>query len=93
VLFSRQKEHNIAMAASETQFPGLPANLMNEVEKIARAQERDVTEVVSEAVDRYVKDLQWKSLKNYGRQKARERGIKEDDVPVLIAQSRSEHGR
>jgi hypothetical protein len=93
VLISREKEHNKAMAASNGQFPGLPESLMSEVEKIARAQERDVVEVVSEAVDRYVKDLQWKSLKNYGRQKARERGIKEDDVPLLIAQSRSDHGR
>jgi hypothetical protein len=81
------------MAASSGQFPGIPDNLMNEVEKIARAQDRDVVEVVSEAVDRYVKDLQWKSLKTYGRQKSRERGIKEEDIPVLIAQSRSEHSR
>ena len=91
-IFARE-EHNIRMAAVETEFPGLPQHLQSEVEKIARAQERGVTEVVSEAVDRYVKDLQWKSLKSYGRLKARERGISESDVPTLIAQSRVEHGR
>ena len=69
----------------------LPDDLRAEIEKVARAQDRTVNEVLAEAVDRYIKDKQWQGLKSYGRQKARELGIKEGDVPRLIAESRREH--
>ena len=38
-----------------------------------------------------IREEQWQTLKSYGRQKARERGIKEGDVLRLIAESRREH--
>ena len=50
-----------------------------------------MNEVLAEAVDRYLRDKQWQSLKSYGRQRARERGIKQSDVPRLVAESRREH--
>ncbi len=40
------------MATGETQIPSLPAPLMAEVEKVARAQKRTVSQVLAEAVDR-----------------------------------------
>ena len=79
------------MAIEQTDSLSLPDGLQAEIEKIARAQDRTVNEVLAEAVDRYIKEKQWQSLKSYGRQKARERGIKESDVPRLIAESRREH--
>lgn len=79
------------MATKE--IPGLPPQLQAELEKIAAAQERPVGEVLAEAVDRYVKDRQWAGLKTYGRAKAKERGIKEEDVPRLVGESRKELGR
>jgi hypothetical protein len=36
-------------------------------------QERTVSEVLAEAVDRYIKDEQWNSLKAYGRERPRAR--------------------
>jgi predicted transcriptional regulator len=79
------------MAMEHTENLSLPDALQAEIEKVARAQERTVNEVLAEAVDRYIKEKQWQSLKSYGRQKARERGIKESDLPRLIAESRREH--
>jgi hypothetical protein len=79
------------MATKE--IPSLPPQLQAELEKIAAAQERPVAEVLAEAVDRYVKDRQWTSLKTYGRAKAKERGISEADVDGLVAESRKELGR
>jgi predicted transcriptional regulator len=81
------------MATKETQTPPLPPQLQAELEKIAASQERPVAEVLAEAVDRYVKDRQWTALKVYGRAKAKERGIKEEDVPRLISEYRSERTR
>ena len=79
------------MATGQTENLSLPDGLQAEIEKVARAQERTVNEVLAEAVDRYIREKQWQSLKSYGRQKARERGIKEGDVLRLIAESRREH--
>ena len=79
------------MATGQTGNLSLPDGLQTEIEKVARAQERTVNEVLAEAVDRYIREKQWQSLKSYGRQKARERGIKEGDVLRLIAESRREH--
>jgi len=83
------------MAMGQTTNLSLPDGLQAEIEKVARAQERTVNEVLAEAVDRYIREKQWQSLKSYGRRKARERGIKESDVLRLIAESRQEreHGR
>jgi metal-responsive CopG/Arc/MetJ family transcriptional regulator len=76
------------MATRETKNLSLPERLLAEIEKVAVAQQRTVNEVLAEAVDRYVKDKQWTSLKSYGQQKARERGISDTDVESLIAESR-----
>jgi predicted transcriptional regulator len=81
------------MASGETQLPSLPEGLMAEIERIARAQDRSVSEVLAEAIDRYVKDQQWQALKGYGRARAQERGLVEGDVPRLISEYRSERGR
>ena len=79
------------MAKGQTENLSLPDGLQAEIEKVARAQERTVNEVLAEAVDRYIREEQWQSLKSYGRQKARERGIKEGDMLRLVAESRREH--
>ena len=73
--------------------PVLSDAQLAELEKLARGQGRTVNEVVSEAVDRYIKDKQWSTLKQYGRAKSRELGLTEADVPRLIAESRQEHAR
>jgi predicted transcriptional regulator len=73
--------------------PQLSDSQLAELEKLARAQERSVDEVLSEAVDRYIRDKQWEAVKRYGVAKSRERGLTEGDVPGLIAESRAERGR
>jgi predicted transcriptional regulator len=70
-----------------TNQPVLSDAQLAELEKLARAQERTVPEVVSEAVHRYIKEKQWSALKQYGRTKSRELGLTEADVPRLIAES------
>jgi predicted transcriptional regulator len=67
--------------------------LVAEIEKVARAQNRTVEEVLDEALDRYIKDRQWVSVKSYGRAKARERNVTEEDVDKAIAEVRSTPGR
>lgn len=73
--------------------PQLSDSQLVELEKLARAQERSLDEVLSEAVDRYIRDKQWEAVKRYGVAKSRERGLAEGDVARLIAESRAERGR
>jgi hypothetical protein len=81
------------MASGETQLPSLPEGLMAAIEKIAHEQERSVSEVLAEAVDRYVRDRQWEAVKQYGRERSSERGLTDGDVPRLISEFRNERGR
>jgi hypothetical protein len=81
------------MAPREIKNLSLPERLRIEIEKVAKAQKRSVNDVLAEAVDRYVKDKQWASLKQYGREKAREGSIGEADVDRLIAESRNSMSR
>jgi len=81
------------MATREIQPPGLPENLMAEIARIAREQNRSVSEVLADAVGRYVKEQQWDALKRYGRNHAAERGLTEADVPTLISDYRKESAR
>jgi hypothetical protein len=81
------------MATSERPIPSIPVSLLAEVENLARSQARTASEVLAEAVDRYVKDQKWQSLKAYGRDKAQSRGLTEADVPRLIEESRRECGQ
>ena len=43
------------MATGQTENLSLPDGLQAEIEKVARAQERTVNEVLAEAVDRYIR--------------------------------------
>jgi len=81
------------VAPREIKNLSLPERLRIEIEKVAKAQDRSVNDVLAEAVDRYIKDKQWASLKHYGREKAREHGIGEVDVDRLVAESRNSMGR
>lgn len=71
----------------------LPEGLRSEIERSASAQGRSVSEVVAEAVDRYLKDQQWSRVKTIIRQRARDNGWTEDDVDRAIAESRAEISR
>ena len=73
--------------------PQLSDSQLAELEKLARAQERSVDEVLSEAADRYIRDKQWEAVKRYGVARSRERGLTEGDVARLITVSRAERGR
>ena len=86
-----RREHNRFMAAGEIP-PSIPGSLMAEVERVAREQEKTVSQVVTEAVDRYVRGDRWERLAAYGSERARSFGLTEADVPRLIKEARREYG-
>lgn len=71
----------------------LPGKLKTQLEETAAAQSRSVNAVLADAVHKYIRDRQWKEVHAYGRQRAKDLGLKPSDVERLIAESRSERDR
>lgn len=76
--------------AKTTSLP-LSDELRKQIEQIAREQHREPAEVLEEAVRRYVGVKAHERLAQKAERRARERGIKEDDVPQLVDEVRREN--
>jgi predicted transcriptional regulator len=65
--------------------------LRQKVDEIARGQERKPSEVVEDAVRRYVAVRRLEQLAEKGEKRARAPGIREVDVPRLVEEVRREN--
>ncbi len=79
------------MAIRETPSLMLPAPLQADVEEMARAEQRTVLDVVSDAVQRYLDDRKWQRLVTAGEQRAASKGLCDADVPRLVEETRLEN--
>lgn len=70
----------------------LSPELSERLDALARRDSRTRSACIREALTRYVEEAEWRDLLEYGRERARELGIKPDDVPRLIAEYRAEVG-
>ena len=68
----------------------LMPEFLEEIERVAKEERRTKSELVREALRRYLADKELRRLQRYGLQKARELGLKEEDVPRLIEEYRAE---
>ena len=66
----------------------LPPDMAEAAEKIAKEESRTKSELVREALRQYLWARKWKELRMYGERKARQKGIREEDVPVIIHEAR-----
>lgn len=62
----------------------LPPEMARAAEKTAREEARTKSELVREALRQYLWGRRWKELRRYGEQKARETGLREEDVDDLV---------
>ncbi len=75
----------------ETTSVELPNGLMAEVEGTARAQNRQTVEVLEDAARPYLDAQEWERLVTSGERRAKEKGLREADVPRLIEEVRNEN--
>jgi hypothetical protein len=74
-----------------------PKNIALEPELFARmteeaaAEGRTSDELANEAAQRYLALRRLDRLQRYGQERAEALGLTEEDVPLLIAESRAEH--
>jgi CopG family transcriptional regulator/antitoxin EndoAI len=78
------------MRTSKTLSISLSPAQLKEVEKLAKKENRTLSELIREALRRYSYQRQLEELNAYGRAKAAELGITEADVVPLIHQFRKE---
>ena len=68
----------------------LPAAIAARVDAASKEQGRSRSELIREAVARYIEDYEWKMLLNYGERRVREMEIGPQDVSNLVEEYRAE---
>ena len=72
----------------------LPAPMLRQAQKLARLENRTMSELVREALRHYQRERQWESIAAYGRLSAAKAGVRnEDDVVRAIHEFRQEQRR
>ncbi len=71
----------------------IPPALLAQVKAAAEEEHRPLADVVRDAIERYVRDRRWQKLLSYGEDRARELGLREEDIPRLIAEFRRERSQ
>ncbi len=67
-------------------------DFLREVEKVAKEENRTKSELIREALRRYMEDREWEKLTRYARIKSAETGIKtEEDIQRVVDECRCEH--
>lgn len=68
----------------------LPPEMLKRARKLAKVENRTMSELLREAYREYERKRRWDELNSYGAQKAASLGITEADVPRLVKEVRKE---
>ena len=68
----------------------LPREMLDNVTQLAKKEHRTKSELVREALRRYIEDKEWETIRAYGAARAKARGITEADVDRIIHEPRQE---
>ena len=71
----------------------LPPEMAERVDEVMQQQGRSQSEFLREAVLRYIEECEWRQLLQYGEERAREQGIRPEDVADLVEEDRAEASR
>jgi CopG family transcriptional regulator/antitoxin EndoAI len=63
----------------------LPPQLFEKAERLAKKENRDKSELLREALRRYIEEREWQEVVRYGRKKAHQQGIStEADIERVV---------
>lgn len=71
----------------------LPPGMADAVDEITREEGRTRSELLREALRRYIEDREWRQVFRYGERRSRELGIDPGDVERLVEEYRTETSR
>jgi CopG family transcriptional regulator/antitoxin EndoAI len=66
----------------------LPPDLLKEAERLAKKEGRTKSELLREALRRYIEERKWQDLQSYGARRARRLGATAEDVERLVGEHR-----
>lgn len=66
----------------------LSPNLLKKAEKAAKEEQRTRSELLREALRKYLEDREWNKIYRYGERKARALRLEEEDVERLVDEMR-----
>ena len=66
--------------------------IADRVDQVTKEQRRSRSELVREALLRYLEECEWRQLFQYGEQRARALGLGPEDVSPLVQEYRAEVG-
>jgi CopG family transcriptional regulator/antitoxin EndoAI len=69
----------------------LPGKLARQAERVAKREGRTRSELLREALKRYLAESKWRELRRYGAAQAAKMGLVEEDVEKLIREYRAGH--
>jgi predicted transcriptional regulator len=78
------------MRTSRTLSITLPPEMLSRAEKLAKSENRTMSELVREALRYYEQQRWWEETNAYGRARAHALGIREQDVERLIGEARTD---
>jgi hypothetical protein len=78
-------------AFGEDESLRVPAGLAAQVRAAAEEEQRPSSEILRDALERYLTERQWEKLYAYGQGRAQALDLSDDDVDRLIADYRAEH--
>jgi CopG family transcriptional regulator/antitoxin EndoAI len=62
----------------------VPPEMEKKIKTLMKEEGRTRSELIREALRRYVEEQEWKKIYRYGEMKAREKGITEEQVEEII---------
>lgn len=70
----------------------LTPEMLDSAQKIAKAENRTMSELVREALRRYEKEKRWEAINEF-KKKAEARGIREEDVVRIVREERAKKNK
>ena len=70
----------------------LPPDMADRVDEAIQQRGCSRSEFLREAILRYIQEVEWRRLLQYGEERARAEGIGPEDVPRLVEEYRNEVG-
>ena len=72
------------MRTTETLSLSLPPEMSKKVVKLMKQEDRTRSELIREALGRYIEEREWEQILRYGRINARQNRITEDQIEDIV---------
>ena len=76
------------MRASRLVTISVSPELLKKAEKAAKEEQRTRSELLREALRRYLEDREWNKIYRYGERKARSLSVEEEDIERVVDEIR-----